>query len=73
MAREGQIPNQFHWDAFKEKSGVIWNAFKEKSGVLWNAFNDHFFRVFLCTYMSISFYNVISLQFLHVLKAFRAF
>ena len=32
MAREGQIPNQIHWDAFKEKSGVIWNAFKENRG-----------------------------------------
>ena len=74
MAREGQIPNQIHWDAFKEKSGVIWNAFKENRGYFGTRLRISFLGVFLCTYnMSISFYNVISLQFLHVLKAFRAF
>ena len=38
MAHEGQIPNQIHQDAFKEKSGVISNAFKE--GGLTSAIKD---------------------------------
>ena len=67
---EARFPPRTRWVIHHK---FIIKYIKENRGYFGTRLRISFLGVFLCTYMSISFYNVISLQFLHVLKAFRAF